>query len=645
MQPASMRFRSYLWLLFLALSACGGGGGGDSGGSTAPPPAVGSGLVPVAPPLGTTLEADATVLRPLVANGVWTYRGTQALNSGPATVYTNAVTQQASGVGTTSESGTNQANLGSFEQDLLHRSGDVFNVSAVDLGNGQSQAVEQLELRSPVRVNDQYTLFDAGGLDLGSDLDGDGRNELLDLAIYSRVIGEEVMDLVSFPGASAVRVTMTVLTRVRGTRGQTASDSSTLDAWYARGIGIVRIDTDLPGSAGGRILTSERLVNFDGVVRGVGFLPPTPATSPAGVRQRNAVDAIGFDNHALMLSFAGDFAAQGIALSRVDSRGQVQSTQSYTGITATDARLVRIGDVARVVYRDDAGLLMRQFDSSGNATVAVPVNLKPGPVSSSGTNEQFVVAGVGDVMWLAWFEFPATPADDYTLRVRPFGADGQPVGAESVLVTTDNPNSVRDLRANGASGRAVFSWNDGTTNFYALTQGTAVPTLHSPGISMATSASLFPATSSAGGALMWTGAIAASGGRQPFGVIFDSLGEPWFSSGGGAPGAFESLSLPWVSNATLVAPSRGGAGALDVLISDFTKLWPEDVSPANLSVIAEISPANRPLAQSPQAKLLARGALPLSSGDPIVVSLSNNLIVIADETAGITVTSVWRRPQ
>jgi hypothetical protein len=630
--------------LTLALWACGGGGGGDSGGGPASPPVSGgSGLIPTAPALGATLANDATTLRPLVTNAVWTYRGVES-DSGTSTVYTNTVSHQASGAGEVSESGTNQANLGAYQQNVSHRSGEVHVSSTVDLGNGQSQTVDQLELRSPVRVNDQVTHLDVAGADLGTDLDGDGRNETLDVASYSRVIGEETLDLVSFPGVSAVRVSTFVVARVRGTRGQTATDTSTLDTWYAPGIGIVRIGTDLPNSIGGRTVTNETLVNYDGVVQGVGFLPPRAATSPFGVRQRFMVDAVGFGTHALLMSYAGAAAVDGIAMSKVDVRGQVQSTVLHAGISAGNARMARVAGEARVVYLDNTGLAMRAFDSSGNTIGVAPTLLKPGAVSSSATGEQFVLAGAGDVMWLVWFEFPVSPSTQYTMRARPFDAAGLPLAADSVLVTTGNPGSVRDLKANGSPGHAIVSWNEGALHFYALMQGAAAPTLHATGISNGTADVLFPAATATGAALMWKGAVGATGAWQPFGVRFDALGEPWWTGSGGIPGTSESLALGWISNAVSVKPAvGGGTPSLDLLAVDSAKLWPEDITATQLSVVTEITPGDRPLAANPQARLLARGALPMSMS-PHLVGLSNNVLLFVDEPAGVTITSVWRRP-
>ena len=81
-------------------------------------------------------------------------------------------------------------------------------------------------------------------------------------------------------------------------------------------------------------MTSESLVSWDGLTRGVGFLDPKPAVSPAGARLTYAYDAIGFDTHAVLMTQAGAFAAAGVVLSKVDSRGTVQASTAYSGINA-----------------------------------------------------------------------------------------------------------------------------------------------------------------------------------------------------------------------------------------------------------------------------------------------------------------------
>jgi len=297
-----------------------------------------------------------------------------------------------------------------------------------------------------------------------------------------------------------------------------------------------------------------------------------------------------------------------------------------------------------VVYLDSTGVVMRAFDSLGNTSGAsVPTLLKPGPVNLTATAEHFVVAGAGNVMWLVWLESPVAPSTLYTLMARPFDASGQALAAASVLSSRASPTGVQSLMANGAAGHAIVSWGEGLTTFYALMQGAAAPTVHSPGISSGLAAAHFPAATTSGAALTWVNSDINTGRAQPFGTIFDAAGEPLFSVTGGIPGASESLALPWITSAVTVHPAVGGASTLDLLTIDFAQLWPGD-QPAPLTVLTEITPAARPLAASPQAKLLARGALPLTTGRSMVASLSGNVLVFVEEPSGVTVTSVWRRP-
>jgi hypothetical protein len=64
-------------------------------------------------------------------------------------------------------------------QTIAYVGGTVQATSVLDLGNRDTQVVNEIELRSPVRVNDQYTVLDMHEADSGVDRDGDGRVGML----------------------------------------------------------------------------------------------------------------------------------------------------------------------------------------------------------------------------------------------------------------------------------------------------------------------------------------------------------------------------------------------------------------------------------------------------------------------------------
>lgn len=630
----------------VALSACGGGGGGSG---TPVAPTTTSGLVPAAPTLGATLVADATTLRPLVVNGLWTYRGVETTTgaAGPTTVYTNAVSHQAGTGGAVSEVATNADNAGAGQQTVSYRAGEVHASSLLDLGNGQTQVVDQLELRSPVRVGDQYTILDTHQADGGIDLEGDGKNDAFDFAIYSRVIGQESVDLVSFPQATTVRVQTVILARFKlsSTGAYTDTVSGTLDNWYSPGVGTVKRNSDVPGSVvGSRVLTTETLVNWDGVNKGIGFLAPAPAVTTTGVRLQGFGGAVGFDTHALMMNMAGTFASQGVALSQVDARGAVTSTQSYAGINAARARLARVGDATRVVAMNDQGIQMYSYDAAGNSTAAGPVLLKAGRSAGTSSNEEFVVAGAGNSLWIAWTEPSTDPlSNECTLQVQPFDALGQPLTQPTALVTLPSAAYVGGLRGEGAPGRAVFVWEEvqpgGRAQRYALMEGAGAvtPTLHTLVPAGGASIGARAAPTPTGLALLWYGDFTGTGYSGLSGVTLGSAGEPLRSNALGVE--TEKLTLPWLTQ-TQGLQVAGGAKAFASLF-DYAKLWQDDNLEQSLSTVTELTPGVGPLVTDNQAKLLARGVFPSGLA---VVGLTGNVLVFADTGGGPTVTSVWRRP-
>lgn len=249
--------RHLLAVALLAGLLAGCGGGGDDGPDK-------TGLVPTAPAPGATLYADATVLRPLVPGASWQYAGTA-----PGSVaYTSTVTQASAGVGVI-ESASNTFNGGAASMHVAVVNGNVVQPDPEDLdGDGVADISNTIELRSPVRVNDQLVVFDRRMPGALEDIDGDGRAETFDLAAYSRVIGAEDVALDGLPTQHAVRVDHVVAGRVILSAGGQATPAvtATQSIWYAEGLGIVRRRLDAPALDGvSREITDERLTGWDGL--------------------------------------------------------------------------------------------------------------------------------------------------------------------------------------------------------------------------------------------------------------------------------------------------------------------------------------------------------------------------------------------
>lgn len=635
------------------LVACGGGGGdgGDgtvpSGGGPVTSPTT-SGLVPTAPSIGAVLFADATQFRPLAAGSVWTYRGTSdAVAVGrpytPSTrnVYSNNVSQQASSEGV-AETATNIDDTGSSAQTVSVANGVVRTLSTLDLGNGKSLKVDAIELRSPIRVDDQYTGIDTRVADGGTDFDGDGINDAIDVAVYSRVIGAEIVDLISAPQLQTVRVRTTLNLRVKYSKDDSFSTviTGTQDNWYASGVGIVQHVGDVPGpNNGSRYVTTEVLVTWDGVTKGLGYLEPVPTVLPNGTRALNAVDAVGFDSHALMMSFSGAFAAAGFQLTAIDSRGRMTASASYPGITATRAKLLRVGSAARVVAFDGFDLKMFSVDANGASTGAAPVTLRASTQNfaiAANDSREVVGASDGTTIWLAWIENSAPDGSSKALWATPFDVAGKQLAPATLLVSQPGSGiGISRLRAAGSADGVVFQWFDLNGIHYATgSAGALTLGLHTVSTTSPPSFYPMPVAWTSGRGLMW------NLDQRVAGVQFDAVtAEPVRSNALGIEQ--ENIALPWLTNTQSLLAGNGTSAKLDTFQTNVGTLWPGDPFESGYSIITEFSPGAGALATQGNARLLARGTFPLPD---LLVSLPGSVLAIENAPGGrVSVTSVWRR--
>ena len=452
-----------------AVAACGGGGG--AGAETTTPNGNSSGLVPAAGELGATLQSDARTLRVLRAGARRMYQGQETTSAGSST-YTNAVTHTALATGVT-ESGSNPLNAGAESVDIRVESGAVRN--RISLANfGLNEVLDAIELRSPVRVNDQYTHFDRRVPSAVQDLDGDGLREALDLGMWSTVVGEETVDLQHRHSLRTVRVDTTVLTRVRGSAQGQLSDvvRAVQSVWYAPGIGVVRIRAQTPNETNPRALdeTREELEYWDGLTEGLGAMAPVPARGANGNDIGTVQLAAAFDQHAVVLAGLGADANQNLIynLTKIDLRGQVLSSTEHSGIALGDSglrpqALLRTGDALRLIGVQSTGsasIGMATFDADGRSLTGPVKQLVAGPVQSIDLGSTSVVAASSSQrVWLMWLAAtPGRTLEPFTvdLMLAGFTADGTPLG-EPVVVRSglDSRSTISPQLA--ASGTQVLA--------------------------------------------------------------------------------------------------------------------------------------------------------------------------------------------
>lgn len=553
-------------LLAAMVTACGGGGGSGEAAPTPSPPPTASGLVPTAGTLGATLEDDATQLRVLRPGASWHYAG-EDFPDGPnrnAQAYSNIVTHVAAASGVI-ETASDGLHAGIDSVTVQAGNGTVRSRSQVQpVPNVPPDAVDVVELRSPVRIGDQYTLYDRRFNDAGVDLDGDRINETLDFAVWAQVVGSETLDLPQRHAVRAVRVDTTIARRIRysATAAYGAVELAQQRVWYAKGIGVIQVELDRPHPTERQLrqLTRERLNSWDGLTEGLGALPLQLATVPSGpsAGQRlsgHLLGAVGFDNHAIaMTSIRGFPPAEGVTLTTIDANGRATASIDHRGNWTRNPRLVRMSNELRLLAANEGGdIIALAFDAQGrtrapDTQVLIPASNRVQPALY---DAWFQVAVGGNRLWLLTLQ-GCERRDSSTIQcdlvLQAFDQTGQAIGGPQVIAREVATNTFGAARLIAAADRVVAIWQlSGLPSVWQLAVADAASglVLHTRALNDINPINvLHPAAMDPGVALVY--ADIGSGAGDPLNIVaLDSSYVPIRRASG------DAISPPWMMPAAL----------------------------------------------------------------------------------------------
>jgi hypothetical protein len=639
-----------------AIAGCGGGGGegggggggsgGGGGGGTPATPAPAS-IVPASPALGETLAADATPFRPLRAGAIWRYRGSSPV------AYTSDVSQTDSAAGTV-ESGTNPLNEGADTQVVRASSGTI----TATVGGGDT-ALTFIELRSPIRQNDQYILLESFGVDLGVDFDGDKKNETADIAAYRRVIGVEDVVLPNLPAQRAVRVDTVLLTRAYLSSSGQASDVievSRQSTWYVSGIGVVR-NRSVDHSSGTDVVTDELLTRWDGLTEGLGYLDPTTPTFPndgsliAGLSLPAPYGAVSLADHALVATPMPvlPMSVYGVAMSVLDLRGRVVSTRIHTDLatplSAGPVRMVQLGSGAGLITplaTDPLSLDLQlyAFDASGarvGSGAPIPIRLGAGLRGEQlDAFSQAIAAPDGSRIWIVWTRRWVDDSAAFVREtlLRQFDTAGNPTTA---AFTVSSSGTASFVTTAAAPQSALLGWTvpGGTAWHYGLAQNGGAALSEQP-FASAFQPIPFVAPQGQRFGLLWSDAAAVRA------VALDgSTLAPTLSAGTGL--ADQLVSSTW--GGSLAGPVSVQADAQRAVIATSVRsqFTPGD-SEAPVHVIAELPWSAGPLASAPQAVTRVPDMWPgtTPSGQSLLL-FTDRALLLSWNSSTLKVVPVWRR--
>lgn len=467
----------------IALAGCGGGGGGGDGGGSGGggnPPPVGGSLIPAAPTPGPVLHADAATLRPLTPGAQWRYRGQRTVPGSAAQDYSSETTVSATGAALT-ESTTNAGNNGADAHPIALEGGRIVVTERFAItGKGEGETIRLTQLRSPVRVDDQWTVLEQRFTDTAIDADGDGKPDAIDVAIYARVIGEERLTLPRLGAVTAVRVDTRVMTRIVPSTTGRPTDAVTLEIqdWYAAGIGLVqeRLREPQATNPASIVETVETLVGYDLVTTGDGLAfsrearVPATAQAMAGQPLPSAGSILGaaeFADHVLLFQQPGGGASGPVLASRLDRHGRVIDTLQHANLALdVSTRIPLLAHAGgAVLIGSESGSLPWQvrfarFDAQGallgkGQVIDLRAVGDGSPAISLGA--PYAAATDGRAVWLMWIRQTVGNGPRIEeLVVRGFDMNGVPT--TPVLVLDDREPALGSMRLALSGGRLVASW-------------------------------------------------------------------------------------------------------------------------------------------------------------------------------------------
>lgn len=670
------------------LSACGGGGGG--GGATAPAtssaaapapapgPAAAAPAVPAAPPsapslipepatAGVVLYNDTGPLRMLVDGSTRTYRGSDDAQGADATAitYSNKVTLSASSASAYAEQNSNLFNGGAAALGSLRvEKGDVLASGLVAFRQGTPALAENLtELRLPVKVNDQFGTIERKNVDIGADLDGDKINETATVAQYSRVFGNEPVDLPNRRALTALRVDTRLRVQITPSATKVAGpvQETLRSTWYAPGLGIVKQRLEQPNPVAGRPnrVVTEVLEQWDGGTVGLGALPSQVPVAPASVagfagsRLQFPVAAAGFATHAVVAASVADRPiSRGIVLAQIDPRGAIVAARDYTvaelfpGATTymLELRLIPHGDFLRLTARlDDGTVRMAHLNATGQQIVMAPTNY--GTNSSGASDTEGLTF---HMMESASFYFTRMYAALYPDGLLYKSADVSRVdglgGLNAMPNTVIEPVAaeIRNFTAAAALNATGYSWRETTAQTSVRRVAAVRPSFDSfdlivkrQTLDLPAGACLEADMAALQPGLAITCWVSTSDALAAAHV--DTQAQLLLAQGGTLAG--EVLKAPWLLPITARPRVLGAAGELHVVANQFGSYWPGEAATPFVTVFRTNAGQSR--LALPEPVLLAR-IRDVPGSVRHVVPVGNRLLVIgATNNDYMSTTPVW----
>jgi hypothetical protein len=220
--------------------------------------------------------ANADEYFPDTMGSLWRYRG-QLIEGPLQKIATNLFVNVSTVQGTETRKGvivkvfhdTNPGNHGPSDSYYRRDSVGIVYYGSEPGTPLEKQLVPYQIVRFPLVVPSSFEQFDRKGLNLGSDLDGDDKDERVDVEATVTVSGRETVAVPAGSYADTIRLEARLKMRIHLTgEKRTVLGSDVMTAWFAKGVGLIKYveRQELPALKSDRGVVTEIIEELEDVV-------------------------------------------------------------------------------------------------------------------------------------------------------------------------------------------------------------------------------------------------------------------------------------------------------------------------------------------------------------------------------------------